>query len=329
MAESKPRCQLDRLPKSITETGDDGYVWEPWIPDACRRCLLRALRDDAVPKEVADTSEEVEAELVKMDIDPEVVDREHHFWIKVTNGSKRSAIEEAGIDLGGAKRDWPTLKTKVNFDCYVEGYKLSQREGEFLYSILVPDPAYIADGRGDGLTSYFYKKALEGQPEVLLTAVYEAESLLEKDNDGNPLYTELNELKIDRLLAMVADLPLEMELFVKTDVWEIIVEAEWLHWAESTFALERTVSRLGEQDPGFLPQLVHLIEGTISTKTSALREKTGFDKNLVLPSEPGEVDTLTYIMDHHPGALVQYKSLDVLYGALQQANRSLAQARQG
>lgn len=316
------RCPLASVPDSIKHR-EDGFIWPPLVPDACRRCIKRARDDPSVPKRVTlDHGEAAAQELRAMNIDPELVDREHDVALRTGENGLRQVVEESGIDLGGRRGAWPTDRVEYDFSCYVENYEFTERERQMLCSIIIPDYEYRPNGRGDELTSYFYEKALNGEPEVLLAAVYASEDLLEKA-DGKPMMDEANELKIDRLLAMVADIPPEVDMTVKSDVWQIVLEADWLHWSESQYATEIAIRRLSERDPGFVSNLKHIVDLVVNNKKRTLCEQTGYDKNVVSPAADSlDNEGMSYIVSRHPAAAMTYQSLVALCGVLRDlANR--------
>lgn len=310
----RERCPLASVPDLIKHR-EDGFVWPPLVPDACRRCIRRARDDPSIPKRVTlDCGEAATQELRAMNIDPVQVDREHDVALRAGEDGLRQVVEESGIDLGGTSGSWPTDRIEFDFNCYIEGYEFTERERQMLCSIIIPDYEYRPKGREDELTSYFYEKALRGEPEALLAAAYASEDLLGKV-DGKPKMDEANELKIDRLLAMVADIPPKVDMTVKSDVWQIVLEADWLHWSESQYATEIAVRRVSEQDPGFVSNLKRVVDLVINNKKRMLREQTDYDKKVVLPAADslGSED-ISYIVNRHPVAAMTYQTLVVLCG---------------
>ena len=291
------------------------------------RCLRRALDDRRLLKEITlDVGDAADEELRSEGRDPEVVDRDHAYGLKSLGGAKRRAIEESGIDEKGVQGGWPTHRIEVEFDCYLESYQLTASEKSRLESIVVPDVFSRPDGSDDGLTKYFYRKAIEGEPEVLFAAVHDSLELLETEND-QPVLTELNELKIARILAFVADMPTEIDLLTKTQAWEIVLNSEWIHWAESTFASEIAIRRLFEQDPGFLPHIQFLVESIMSLKAMKLDEQ--IHTNVISTKiKARDYETLDYVTRHHPDSTLLANSLMTLAGVLSETKLLLAQAKQ-
>jgi hypothetical protein len=321
------RCGLRRLPKDILESGIDRAVWEPYIPNACLRCLRKALNNSDVARQlVHDSTVAADDELKEMGIDPELVDRDHGIGIKLADGATRLGIEDSGIDLNGEQGGWRTYIEECEFTCLVEDYELTSTDKRFLQAVLAPDFAYRPDGKEDGLVHYFYRKA-EAEPEAFLAIIAAAKDFMLHDEDGVVAMEEINELRIDRLLSMVADIPSETEWLtvdppIKADAWEIILHAEWLHYAASPLSLKRAVERAVSKDPRFVLQLRMLIEKALNHATTKFKEHTGYDQKATsLINERHDPKILSYVMDTYPKIMPCYKSITDLYDIWQQINR--------
>ncbi len=321
------RCGLRTLPKDILEGGIDRAVWEPNIPGACLRCLRKALNNPNIAHQVVhDCTTEAEEELKEMGIDSEYVDRDHGIGVKLAEEAARIGIEDSGIDLNGVQGGWRTYIEECNFICTIEGYELTSTDKRFLEGVLEPDFAYRPDGIEDGLVHYFYRKA-QAEPEAFLAIIAAAKEFMFYDEDGVVALEEINELRIDRLLAMVADMPSESERLavdptLKADVWEIILHAEWLHYAASPLSLKRAVERAANKDSGFVPYLRILIEKALNHELTKFKEHVNYDQNAALLIEDRHnPKILSYVMDNYPKILPCYRSITDLYDAWQQINR--------
>ncbi len=263
-----------------------------------------------------------------MKIDPDVVDREHGFGIKAGKGPERTGVEETGIDLNGTAGDWPTYRTELVFDCCVEGYAWTEKDRQFLRMIIIPEHESTHAGSDDALTHYFYRKAAEGEPEALLAAVYETSSLLTYGQDGWPQIEEVNELKIARLLAMIADMPSEIDAAVRFDVWEAALNADWLHWSERDGEiLAGALRRLSENDAAHLSSVACAVERAIEVKKKILKEKTDYNKEVVETIKEISLEGYDFIRDNYPKLLMLYNSLFMLSIAEQEVGRLISLSR--
>lgn len=287
------------------------------MPALCvRLCVHKASADPTIPKIVTEptAAEKAEQQATGIKLEDPGRDWSQSQGVKLGKGRRKHATTEVFPDDAGPGG----CTTETTFNCYVEGYEPTPKEGAFLQHIINPQAEYLPNGRDDALTHFFYEKALKGEPEALLVALFNCEGLLERKSDSQIAMSELNELKVDRLLAMVADMPVEIDLATKIDAWHIVLEADWLHWAERDGATERAIIRLAEQDAAFLPQLWHTVTELVVMKLKLLREQTSSDSKISLDAiDSHDSDIMNYISSHYPEAKVTWNSLIVLRKAQQ------------
>jgi hypothetical protein len=124
---------IERCPTRSVESAEPGdLITEPNIPEACMRCIQRALEDSSAPKEIVDTYDAglARAREYVGDTDSSVPEDDFDRWKVISlstpqEGLARQAIDEYGFDLGliygqSYEQGSETQVVTVKFDCYEE-----------------------------------------------------------------------------------------------------------------------------------------------------------------------------------------------------------------
>lgn len=315
-------CPLRSVPEEITSSGDEKRIWEPYIPVECRTCITLAQGDKRALREEIDTSELARKEY-GLGPDDEITNGWHDYGMNpvIDDNSSRVLVEAAGIGDGRGSHE--TYRTTIHFDCYAE--RLAERPARFsgrvkdvLPMILYPEHATQGDGNLDSLVPYIHRLMLEGNPEVMVVAVEVCNGYIQLDEKGRvDLDSQRNEEIVSRLLAMVADMPVEIPIEQRLLVWQRLFTLDKLQAAEHIEDTAKAIQYAYDVDPLLVNRLEGVLNAVIVRKLKKISTLLGQQKIVSLDDlqfgQFGKGSVLDTITHRFPAAaLTLYESIAVL-----------------
>ena len=329
----------------------EGIAWDSRIPDPCRLCFNNAFIDPKTPK----IHELYEVDMSD-DIDTGATEGYVNRGLRLIPRmpDQRIAIQEIGVDSSGG--DGPVTNREITlFNCRFARAAFAAADMEknendqlpdwneqglnvILTWIINPENALTALGRNDAIVLQFYKQLAKGNYEYARQAVkFTIQSLGMDRGEAYQVAVEhdLNEERIARLLAIVADIPSEVPIEHRLLIWQDIFEADNLQVAEHVGELEKALHQMHDNDPQLIERVDGVLQAVIVAKLQRLRETKGLLRLLGINSnvtneqlieqlrfeEFGWDTPLGKITDHLSRALSLYESINILFTAKVTTNR--------
>jgi hypothetical protein len=130
--------------------------------------------------------------------------------------------------------------------------------------------------------------------------------------------SEFNQLKIDRLIALVRDMPSGVPLAERTQVWHKLLDSDWLHGAgEPSYSLEQAMHAVLTSDPELGEELKN-IKKNVVLKKLAIVERAVYGDSRIPSFRDGTIsfnegmDIYNLIRQDYPDVLSAYHSLVIL-----------------
>lgn len=124
-----------------------------------------------------------------------------------------------------------------------------------------------------------------------------------------------NQLAIDRLLALVRDVPEKVSVVERQRLWEHLLAADWIHTYASPGSLEEAAFDMLDNNLDFVPPLQASVATVLSEKLAKFSETVGFSEHVTSPYPWNEDDSdareksFYHIRDTTPEALDLYSAV--------------------
>lgn len=183
------------------------------------------------------------------------------------------------------------------------------------------DPSWPR-GHVDPLSTSLYRLASEGDAAGVMTAlVDQAEEHLYKPAGYG---FELNEMRVERLFALVADMPASLPDEARLLAWQHLARSDWVHVWGHHDSFRRAMSYARPEDPEFFDNmLLPGIKTVFEEKCAIIEENIGFSDDIpeVLATQDGhdyskEIDGFLNIKEHYPEFEDTYHTMLVLASSI-------------
>lgn len=182
---------------------------------------------------------------------------------------------------------------------------------DFVIELIAPRDAYRPFGGDDSLSEYLYRQVLEDQTaDVMIAFVDDVETLIDTEEPDS----QLNQEKILRLIALVADIPREVPETERLKVWRHLFEADWVHMCSQMGDIERVMSGVERAQPEFAPLILGEARAVLTSKSEQFGRSVSFSDEIpkVLASgfdSHAALDAYARIHQEHPELIPVYNSM--------------------
>lgn len=193
--------------------------------------------------------------------------------------------------------------------------------------LLVPEISYRPFGKGEPLSRYLYDQMEETQSaDVMIAFIDDTESYISPHDD------ETTQIVIERMTALVADMPDSVPEDELLRVWEHLFDSDWVHMHANKDQIERAIRAagvvrpsliesylgVGERElPGYTGQIGKRLLLVLSRKYEALKAREDLPVGMpslrsISHSSKDTLDRYTELHQHCPEAVPLYNSIVVL-----------------
>lgn len=175
---------------------------------------------------------------------------------------------------------------------------------EFVQELIVPRDGYRPFGEDEALSNYLYAPMrATGNADRMLVFIDEVEGYIHPD-----IYSdELNNEKLHRTMALLADMPKELSIEERLRAWEYFLDKNWVHSHRGVFDLERVIEAIENQDTHLGAALKTKVDEITERKLAELAEQVPADIVFAYTSDEFDVtramDAESILVDRYPEAV--------------------------
>lgn len=193
--------------------------------------------------------------------------------------------------------------------------------------LLFPETSYRPFGKGEPLSRYLYDQMeMTQSADFMIAFIDDTESYISPHDD------ETTQIVIERMAALIADMPDGVPEDERLRVWEHLFDSDWVHMHANKDQIERAIrsagvvrpsfieSRLGiieKELPGYIGRIGERLQLVLNRKYEALRVREDLPSGMpdlpsISHSSKDTLDWYTELRQHCPDALPLYNSIVVL-----------------
>jgi hypothetical protein len=169
-------------------------------------------------------------------------------------------------------------------------------------------------GEEERLTYYIYRPMYETlSTDLMMQLIDYTGSILETED----INSEYNNLKIQRLIAIVADMPDAASVEKRGAVWQHLISSDWVHMYGNSRDLDRAVMNVTDREPELGDEIRKIQQSVLAEKRAAFAEAVHGDTQLSCLAEGNAsleeaMNAYHVVREHYPEALLGYNSMIVL-----------------
>lgn len=141
-------------------------------------------------------------------------------------------------------------------------------------ALIAPDPPYLPFGANEPLSDYLYRPMKEeSSTDRMIAFVDTVEEFIQTENGTGPA-NEFNEMKIQRMLALVGDMPQEIPESERLRAIKHVLDSDWVLNHAGIWDVRNFIHDQLNKNPDLDHQLRALIIELIDKKLAALLNDT-------------------------------------------------------
>ncbi|RWZ78972.1 MAG: hypothetical protein EOT04_02570 [Candidatus Chaera renei] len=146
-----------------------------------------------------------------------------------------------------------------------------------VYRLLCPNPNYRDCGSQDSLSGYLYKPARERRSaDAIIAFIDAAEGCIDKEDIDNAL----NHLKMQRLFAIVADMPIEIGTEERLRAWGYLLDSDWVSMFANPGDIDRMIGAVAFNDQAFAGAIYNRMKQVFTRKVTRFSTAVGFSEEI-------------------------------------------------
>jgi hypothetical protein len=174
-------------------------------------------------------------------------------------------------------------------------------------------------GRNDALAGYVLYCPMERSQSVdkMVELIESAQAYIYTGGEDAGIGHESNELAIDRLLALAADIPTAVPEDEQLRAWCHLLDADYVHMYAHHSSLESVLGKMKSTQPKFTDQIYKLMADVVEKKCDLFDANVGFSDEVARPSTDNfdfeaAMDGYSKLRETHPETLPLYTSIIIL-----------------
>lgn len=160
-----------------------------------------------------------------------------------------------------------------------------QLRDDLVLELIRPEIPYRPFGAEEPLAEYLYRPTREAQSADTMIAFVDAtEPMLDITDVDN----ELNQEKLARMMALVADVPIELGEVETLRLWKHVLESDWIFWFAGVRLLQTVLYGLKQDRPNLVEKLYPMMLEIRLEKLRRVREIVDVDEIMDRLGDPIE-----------------------------------------